>query len=186
MNTIEASTAPGILREGCALLVRGARAVLMEADDRPEKDRAGPWTVMGLEASFWESWHEAFECYGLAMSTKTEDILIDCDRPAGRDCVVRYLAEQGLDYSWARDIPGALVEGVRRFVAGDSQPLLGVVPYVWSGRHLWTKGLFICFANDRGWELSFDGRVGAYGPETGEEGKALAEAAVRQRYWVTP
>jgi hypothetical protein len=123
---------------------------------------------------------------------------------AGRDCVVRYLAEQGLDYGWAREIPGALMEGVRRFVAGE-EPLIGSIsgPLVWrkdlvwkeDGYGLWrlsSAGEWIGLALSGpassgvapGWDV-WPGQGREQGPETGDEGKALAEAVIRRRYWVT-
>ena len=115
---------------------------------------------------------------------------------AGRDCVVRYLAEQGLDYGWARDIPGALMEGVRRFVVGE-EPLLGAA----NGIHweeVWSADLDeqvlelnagedpLAYVNSSGWLMWLTPTLVDSGSETGEEGRRLAEAAVRRRYWVTP
>ena len=121
---------------------------------------------------------------------------IDCDRPAARDVTVRWFSEQGLDYAWARDIPGALVEGVRRAAEGPDaagyHPLIGAKsgPLVWTevDEQGWSflddaAGSACAHVNEAGWKAYLDTLI--RGPETGEEGKRLAEAAVRARYWVT-
>lgn len=116
-----------------------------------------------------------------------EEVLIDCDRPAGRDCVVRWLAEQGLDYLWAREIPGALVEAVRRCVAGEP-PLLGTLPVglFWHYRAHQIEWVTlgnretVASVSRNGWRVI----SGEQGPEIGDEGRSLAEAAVRTRYWI--
>jgi len=180
-NTFPATDAPGLLREGCACLgPEGRQFVLLGSHGEG-------WTVADQFGSAW--WFT------------NARVTIDCDRPAARDVTVRWFAEQGLDYGWARDIPGALVEGVRRLKAGE-EPLLGVLegPLGWKtdphgihrlsffdqGKAVW-MGLALGRRDERqsqlGWRVCLF--VHQEGPETGEEGKRLAEAAVRRRYWVT-
>jgi len=176
MNTIESSTATGIFC-GDAPGLREFAEGYLGLPDREDEDR---WWALPFDGPWWSA---------RASKRHVSIPFVPLSITAGRDCVVRYLAEQGLDYGWARDIPGALVEGVRRFVAGE-EPLLGVLP----GGLRWTRmtsgdshwcvgGTSYAIVGDGGWWANPALTRG--GPETGAKGKALAEAAVRARYWLT-
>jgi len=178
MNTIESSTATGIFC-GDAPGLREFAEGYLGLPDREDEDR---WWALPFDGPWWSA---------RASKRHVSIPFVPLSITAGRDCVVRYLAERGLDYGWARDIPGALVEGVRRFVAGE-EPLLGVRSRLRWGRLRDGWCLYavagqgeaqVASAYPYGWVTNYP--PSQRGPETGDEGKALAEAVIRRRYWVT-
>jgi len=171
-NTIKASTAPGILRRGCVLRKR--------SNWNPEATHIATVSWVGLD----EEGCTVVRADGPGGPWATldpEGLLIDCDEPATCDCVVRYLAENGLDYGWARDIPGALVQAVQllgRRTMRSNPPLI-------QGAHGYWVSNVCATVRPTGWLVTFPNRIPcAHGKESGEEGRAAVVAAVKTRYWV--
>ena len=152
-------------------------------DTRPANQRNGPHLVAPVDC-----WPEDFNGSSeMIRSCKSEETTLDLTHPLGLATALHYLRERGHDPAWAARWPEVVAWSVIAVSRGG--PVIVEVLSKWDDEHdaRWGRnGCAVCMSSKDdddfcvmplGWRFGWPSHIQDRGPETGDLGRAKADAA---------